>query len=108
MENQYTEREMARRVLPVMRRLALRKKRIDVLVTHAPAEGLGDGEDSFHAGFSVFRKLIDACSPRYHLHGHQHLSYNYEQKRIEQYSSTTIVNGYNYCVLDMEFPEVEV
>lgn len=105
--NHYTEQDMARRVLQVERRLKIRKKRIDVLVTHAPAEGLGDGQDSFHSGFAVFRKLIDRCSPRYHLHGHQHLSYSIGQKRIIQYHDTTIVNGYNYCILDMEFPEVE-
>jgi len=106
-ENQYSEQEMSRRVLPVVRRLALRRQRIDVLVTHAPAEGLGDGQDSFHAGFAVFRGLIDRFSPLYHLHGHQHLSYNIGQKRIIRYRNTTIVNGYGYCILDMEFPEVE-
>lgn len=105
-ENQYTEQEMARRVSPVARRLALQKKRIDVLVTHAPAEGLGDGQDNFHSGFAVFLRLIDRFSPRYHLHGHQHLTYNIGQKRTMRYRDTTIVNGYNYCILDMEFPEV--
>lgn len=105
-DNQYTEQEMTRRVLSIRRRLALCNQRLDVLVTHAPAEGLGEGQDHFHAGFTAFRKLLDRFSPRYHLHGHQHLSYSIGSKRFIQYRDTTIVNGYNYCLLDMEFPEV--
>ncbi len=76
-----------------------------MLVTHAPAEGLGDGQDRFHAGFLTFRRLIDRFQPRYHLHGHQHLNYSADAKRFLTYNNTTIVNGYNYCILDMEFPE---
>jgi Icc-related predicted phosphoesterase len=104
-DNNYTEREMEWRVRRAVLPLEIRKKRIDVLVTHAPAKGLGDGQDRYHEGFVSFRKLIDRCEPRYHLHGHQHLTYNIGAKRVLQHNGTTIVNGYNYCILDMEFPE---
>ena len=104
-DNNYTEREMARRVKRATLPLVVRRKTVDVLVTHAPAEGLGDGDDRYHEGFAAFRQLIDRFEPRYHLHGHQHLTYNIGAKRVIQYNSTTIVNGYNYCILDMEFPE---
>ena len=105
--NHYSEREMRWRVERTTRPLALMKKSIDVLVTHTPAAGVGDGDDSFHEGFLAYRHLLDRWKPRYHLHGHQHLSYNIGQKRIQQYQDTTVVNGYNYCILDMEFPEEE-
>ena len=101
-ENHYSEREMSRRVLRAS--LALRKG-FDVLVTHAPAAGLGDGDDRFHEGFETFRTLIDRYKPRYHLHGHQHLTYSIGSKRILEYEDTIIVNGYNYYILKMELPE---
>lgn len=101
-----TEKEMERsirRALPRFRRPAP----IDVLVTHAPAMGLGDGEDSFHAGFACVRALLDRLQPAYHLHGHQHMAYGANTKRTLQYGVTTIVNCDNYHILDMTFPERE-
>lgn len=102
-ENHYSEREMARRIR--MRTGTLVHGGMDVLVTHAPAEGLGDGEDSFHEGFACFRTLLDRFQPRYHLHGHQHLNYSKGAQRTMRFGVTTIVNGYNYHLLDMAFPE---
>ncbi len=101
--NHYSEREMARRVKRTEGLLMLQRKSFDVLVTHAPAAGLGDGDDSFHEGFACFRALIDRCQPRYHLHGHQHLSYSIGSKRVIEYNQTTIINGFNYYLMDMEF-----
>jgi len=49
--------------------------------------------------------LLDRFHPRYHLHGHEHLPYSFGAKRMLEYNGTMIVNGYNYCLLDMEFPE---
>ncbi|MPL94022.1 hypothetical protein SDC9_40170 [bioreactor metagenome] len=101
--NHYSERDMARRVKRTESLLTLQRKGFDVLVTHAPAAGLGDGDDSFHEGFAAFRALIDRFQPRYHLHGHQHLSYSIGSKRVIEYNQTTIVNGFNYYLMDMEF-----
>lgn len=103
-ENHYSEREMSRRVLRAS--LSMRKG-FDVLVTHAPAAGLGDGDDRFHEGFETFRSLIDRYQQRCHLHGHQHLTYSIGSKRILEYHNTVIVNGYNYYILDMDFPEAD-
>jgi len=103
--NHYSEREMNRRVLRASFSL---RRGFDVLVTHAPAAGLGAGDDRFHEGFETFRTLIDRYKPRYHLHGHQHLTYSIGSKRILEYNDTVIVNGYNYYVLDMELPETGV
>ncbi|MEA4823222.1 MAG: metallophosphoesterase family protein [Clostridiaceae bacterium] len=102
--NQYTEREMRNNVLKTLPSILWRGG-FDVLVTHASAEGLGDGDDRFHKGFRCFRRLIDTWEPAYHLHGHVHLSYCYRQKRVEKYKNTTIINGFNYIITDLELPD---
>lgn len=97
-EFQYTEKEMEKRVKKL--RIPLWKsKGFDILVTHAPAFGLGDGTDLCHTGFKTFNTLMDKYSPKYFLHGHQHLNYG-QQQRIRQYASTTVINGYGYHILE--------
>jgi Icc-related predicted phosphoesterase len=103
--NHYTEREMNVSIMKTMLKLPP-KKGVDVLVTHAPAAGLGDGDDTYHEGFRAFVKFIDKYRPRYHLHGHQHLTYSIGSQRILQYQGATIVNAYNYYLLDMDFPDL--
>ena len=100
----YTEKKMQtyiRRSYPTI----LRNGGFDVLVTHAAAQGLGDGDDTFHQGFACFRRLLDLWQPAYHLHGHQHMTYSYKQKRVEQYGATAVINGYNYCIMTLELPD---
>ena len=101
--NHYTERDMNRRILKASLRLP--KRSFDVLVTHAPAAGFGDGDDSYHEGFDAFVRLIDKYKPRYHLHGHQHLTYSIGTQRVLQHNDTTIINAYNYYLFEMEFPD---
>lgn len=73
-ENQYTEGQMRRRITRVWPRLwwnARRKGRAcDVLLTHAPPQGIHDGLDPAHRGFAAFLAFIHTWKPRYHLHGH--------------------------------------
>ena len=72
--NQYTERQQARRA----RRLSWRARRrrradqrnVDVLLTHAPPRGVGDGDDAPHRGFSCYHDLIAGLAPAALLHGH--------------------------------------
>lgn len=99
----YTEGRMRLRLWRRLPEIFLRRG-VDVLVTHAPAEGLGDGADSFHQGFRVFRDILDRYRPRYFIHGHQHLTYNAMQKRILQHGETTVVNAYGHYILDIEEP----
>ena len=103
--NHYSEAAMKKRIRSRLARVILGGG-FDVLVTHAPASGLGDGE-GMHEGFACFRTLLDRYRPRYHLHGHQHLSYSVNAQRTLSYGETTIINGYNYCIVDMEFPDVK-
>ncbi|MDD2428586.1 MAG: metallophosphoesterase family protein [Eubacteriales bacterium] len=78
----------------------------DVLVTHAPAAGLGDGDDQFHQGFGSYRMLLNQFQPTYYIHGHQHLNYS-GSKRSQQYGNTTIINAYGYQIVTLEVPVVQ-
>ncbi len=98
---QYTEVEMKKRIWK-MRHKIRKSKGFDILLTHAPAQGLGDGDDIAHHGFKSFVDLMDKHSPKYLFHGHQHLNYK-RQPRIMQYKETTIVNAFGYHIIDCKF-----
>ena len=102
-KSQYSERQMQWRIARLMPRLLYNKKRygraLDILVTHAPAFGFGDGEDICHRGFQTFLNFMDAYRPKYLLHGHVHL-FDENANRIYKYKDTTIINVYKSYVLD--------
>lgn len=102
--NQYTEREMRRRVSKLWFQL-LRHRGFDILVTHAPAYQLNDGRDLPHQGFKTFISLIEKYHPRYFLHGHVHLSYGRAHKRYDKYLDTQVINAYERFVFDYEDEE---
>lgn len=90
-EQQYTDKEMRRRIRK-LRFCLWRCKGVDILVTHAPAEGLGDLDDYAHRGFGAFREFLDKYRPKYMLHGHVHLRYQHDRERCVSYGDTTIIN----------------
>ncbi len=100
----YSEREVNRQIVRRMPQICLYGG-FDVLVTHTPAAGLGDGEDAFHQGFSSYRMLLSQFAPLYHFHGHQHLNYG-SQKATVQFGPTTVINCYGYRLIDIEVPVV--
>ena len=51
---QYTETQMRRRIRKLWFPL-WRTRGVDILVTHAPAQGVGDSDDPAHWGFEAFR-----------------------------------------------------
>ena len=105
--HQYTESEMRRRI----RRLRWKLRRsggVDIVVTHAPPEGLGDSDDPAHWGFAALRELLDQYHPQYLVHGHVHLSYGQSPVRELAYNGTKIINTTGRYELDIpegEFPE---
>lgn len=99
----YSEADVVRQVAGRMSEIA-RHGGFDVLVTHTPAAGLGDGEDAFHKGFMAYRMLLDQFRPSFHFHGHMHASYGPTKQRIK-YDNTVIVNGYGYQIVDITVPE---
>jgi Calcineurin-like phosphoesterase len=74
--NQYTDRQQARRARSLAFRAPLRQlrdgRRVDVLLTHAPPRGIGDGADPVHQGFTALNALIERLRPTVALHGHVH------------------------------------
>ncbi len=101
--HQYTEWEMRMRTLRLWFQIR-RHKGFDVLVTHAPALGLGDGTSLTHKGFQVFRTLMERYHPAFFVHGHVHLSYNPLAKRVSHYGQTTIINAYEKYEFDLPRP----
>ena len=91
--HQYTQKEMKKR----LRKTWFSRWRhdgVDILLTHAPAWQLGDGEDNAHQGFHAFRDFMDKKQPRYLIHGHVHPDPTNKHPRVMEYQNTKIINGY--------------
>ena len=98
---QYTEFQMLSRV----RKLGLRLffgRGFDILVAHAPAYQLNDGEDLPHQGFKAFLTLMKKYKPRFFLHGHVHMSYGRKHKRYDKYEDTHVINAFERCIFEYE------
>ncbi len=104
--HQYTERAMQWRVLK-MRFKLWRQGGFDILVTHAPAYHLNDGEDLPHQGFRAFLYLMERYKPKFFLHGHVHMTYGRKHKRYDKYGDTHVINAFERCVFDYEAENVK-
>lgn len=100
--NQYTEKEMRRRIRRLRWKLKWNKG-FDILVSHAPAAGVNDLEDLPHRGFACFGELIEQYRPKLFVHGHVHANYGTGFKRVDQMGETMVVNAYDNYII--EFPE---
>lgn len=99
-QHQYTEKKMRKRIAKLRFKL-WRHKGVDIVVTHAPPKGVGDGEDIAHRGFQAFLDLINKYHPQYLLHGHVHLRYGQDRTRIREYNGTQVINCSEYYVLEL-------
>ncbi|TIC87588.1 metallophosphoesterase [Nocardioides sp. GY 10113] len=96
--HQYTQQQYRR----LARRLARRARRagpVDVLLTHAPPFGMGDGDDRPHEGIEALRDAIEILQPTWHLHGHIH-PYGHP-KPDRQLGGTTIRNVIPWRMLEI-------
>ena len=98
--HQYTEREMERRIRKLRFKL-WRAGGVDIVMTHSPATGYGDGEDYAHRGFECLVDLIDKYRPKYLVHGHVHMNYGSQIIRTHQRGDTTIINAYERYILEI-------
>lgn len=98
--NQYTDNEMKGRIRRLWFKL-LKKKGFDVLVTHAPAYGVNDGENLSHRGFTAFHDLIKKYQPKYFVHGHVHMNYGRQYPREYEIGTTKVINAYNHYVVEI-------
>ena len=98
--HQYSEAEMRRRI----RRLWWKLKKlggVDIVVTHAAPEGLGDAEDRAHWGFAALRELLDQYRPKVLVHGHVHTSYGHDIPREIEYNGSRIINACERYVFEI-------
>ena len=105
--HQYTEKQMRARIRR-LKWLLWRHKGVDIVLTHAPPEGLGDSDDPAHWGFEALRELIETYHPQYLIHGHVHMSYDHTIPREMEHNGTKIINAYERYVLEISgapFPE---
>lgn len=97
--HQYTEKEMKKRVKKLKWKL-FRHGGFDILLTHAPAFGVNDGTDIPHKGFEVFHVLLKKYEPRFFIHGHMHLDYGRDAKRLDNYQGTQIINAHEKYIFE--------
>ena len=100
-KNQYTERQMQRRIRRLKRRIK-KAGGVDIILSHAPVRGYGDDDTPAHRGFEAFLPLIDELQPRYFVHGHVHLNYGNGTERVYTRGNTTIVNAFGRYVIDTD------
>ncbi len=98
--NQYTERQMRRRLWRAG--WAVRRAGgVDIVLTHALPRGYGDAEDAAHRGFECFEDFLNKYEPKYLVHGHVHMNYGRNIPRVVQHGATQIVNAWERFVLDV-------
>ena len=101
--NQYSQRQQGRRA----RRLAARARwrtrggrhPVDLLITHAPARGVGDEDDLPHHGFDAIHGLVRALRPRLMLHGHVEPVRGGTSMRI---GTTEVLNVVGHRMIDFD------
>ncbi len=119
--NQYTDRQQARRARWLAARVRARRVRdstrsrqlrgvhsrqlrggrgLDVLLTHAPPRGAGDGEDPPHQGFTALNKLVSRVRPAVLLHGH--VTPEPGSRREVVLGDTVVCNVTGWQLLDIE------
>jgi hypothetical protein len=103
-ENQFTNFEMKMEIFKLIPGLLLNRIRwgrfLDILLTHAPPEGIHDGRDLCHRGFRDFLWFMRAFKPKYLVHGHIHL-YDIRTPRKTKYGCTAVVNAFGHTVIEL-------
>lgn len=99
--HQYSEKQMRKRIRKLRYRL-WRTGGVDIVVTHAPPEGVGDAPDHAHRGFDALHDLLEKYTPKYLLHGHVHLNYGIDRKRERTCGETTVINTCQKYVLQID------
>ena len=97
--HQYTQRQYVGRARRLIRH-ARAVGEIDVVLSHAPPLGLGDGDDKPHEGIEALHHVLERLEPSWHLHGHIHpYGQCMPDRRV---GPTTIRNVIPWRVFDIE------
>jgi Icc-related predicted phosphoesterase len=101
--NQYTNFEMYLEIFKMLPRLLWNRlvhgRFVDILLTHAPPEGIHDKEDKCHRGFRAFLLFMKKFRPKYLVHGHIHL-YDLSDVRLSKFGETEVINAYSHYIID--------
>lgn len=68
---------------------------VDVFVAHNSPRGINERDQDVHQGFDAFRDYISRCTPRYFIHGHQHLN------ATTNFSGTRVIGAYGVKVVEI-------
>ncbi|MGV9713461.1 metallophosphoesterase family protein [Gordonia sp. NPDC003424] len=82
-------------------RLTCTRPAPDILLTHSPARGVGDGDDLPHRGFDCFHGLVRSLHPALLVHGHVHPHGAHPTDKIIG-EDTISMNVVGYCEFDIE------
>lgn len=99
-QNQYTEKQMKKRFKKLKLKLGL-KGGLDILITHSPAYHMNDSDDLPHTGFKTFLEILDKYKPKLFAHGHVHINYGRDFKRLSDYNGTIVVNAYERYIIEL-------
>ncbi|MBQ7378659.1 MAG: metallophosphoesterase [Clostridia bacterium] len=94
-----SEAEMCKK----LKRLYQRNKRntsVDIIISHYPAFGIGDGQDTTHQGYQSIRDFVEKTQPAYFVYGHNHLNYGRTPRTIES-NKTKYVNAYEKFIIEI-------
>ena len=94
-----SEKEMTKKLKRLYQRNKC-KKGVDIIISHYPALGIGDGQDTFHRGYQAIRDFVEKMQPAYFVYGHNHLNYGRKQRTIES-NKTKYVNAYEKVIIEI-------
>ncbi|MDR2094992.1 MAG: metallophosphoesterase [Treponema sp.] len=104
-KNQYSSMEMFWKIIVKIPVLIFNRifygRYLDILLTHAPPEGIHDRQDLCHRGFRAFLWFMRTFKPGYLVHGHIHL-YDLSAVRVTRYCQTTVLNAFGHYMIDTE------
>lgn len=103
--HQYSEAQMRWRIFKLKWKI-LKHRGVDIVVSHAPLAGVGDGDDFAHRGYYEFLRFVDKYHPKYWLHGHVHMRYGIDNTRVREYNGTKVINVCERYVLNI--PDIEI
>ena len=103
--NQYTQWQMKIRCLSLEARERARRRRPDILLTHAPPLGIGDDDDAAHQGFAALHRLIRVLAPPVHVHGHVHPHGPRPPDR--KLRETCVINAVGHRILSIDVDSVD-
>jgi Icc-related predicted phosphoesterase len=103
--NQYTDFQMYLEIIKLVPKMLcyrlIHRRFPDILLTHAPPQGVHDRQDMCHRGFKAFLWFMKTFKPRYLIHGHIHL-YDLSDIRRTRWMGTEVINAYGHHVIDTD------